>query len=133
MKLRKIRIASLTLVLLTMILIAVIGLGGYSQKASAAEDITVTIDNGTSFTLQDSDGDGYYEINTADGLYAFVAAVNSGKTAINVKLNGSFAVNTSEQMSQSSGQREWALTTKNYTGIFDGNGNTISGLYLANT
>ena len=45
-----------------------------SITASAtAADITVNIDTGASVTLRDADGDDYYDIGTADELYAFAA------------------------------------------------------------
>ena len=40
-----------------------------TASAVAAADITVTIDTGDKVTLQDTDGDYYYEIGTADELY----------------------------------------------------------------
>ena len=49
---------------------------GLDITARAANAQTVTIDTGE-VTLSDSDGDGYYEIGTADELYAFAKLCNS--------------------------------------------------------
>ena len=65
-----------------------------SITAGAAEtDITVAIDTGASVTLRDADGDGYYDIGTADELYAFAAAVNGGNTSIKGELTADIIVN----------------------------------------
>ena len=47
--------------------------------SAAAEDLTVTIHTGAEVTLKDTDGDGFYDIGTADELYAFAEAVNGGE------------------------------------------------------
>ena len=73
----------LTGLLLTVVMIvSLLGAFSLTASAAAADDLTVTIDTGASVTLKDTDGDGYYEIENADGLYAFSAAVNGGNTAI---------------------------------------------------
>ena len=76
-------------VLLTLAMI----IGLLPITASAADNITVTIDIGASITLQDADSDGYYDIGTADELYAFAATVNGGNTSINGELTASITVN----------------------------------------
>ena len=98
------------------------------SAAEAAADITVTIDTGASVTLKDTDSDGYYEIGTADELYAFAAAVNGGNRSANAKLTADISL---------SGQsRPWIpisftqLDSEAYNGIFDGQGHTISNLYF---
>ena len=63
------------------------------SAAEAAADITVTIDTGASVTLRDTDADGFYEIGTADELYAFAAAINLGKYGINGELTADIVVN----------------------------------------
>ena len=63
------------------------------EDLSPAEEITVTIDTGESVTLNDNDNDGYYDIGTADELYAFASIVNNCNTAINVELTTDITVN----------------------------------------
>ena len=62
--------------------------------AAKAANLTVEIDTGDTITLEDTNSDGYYEINTADKLYAFAAAVNAGNTSINGELTANITVNT---------------------------------------
>ena len=64
------------------------------EDLSPAEEITVTIDTGESVTLNDNDNDGYYDIGTADELYAFAAAINAGNTNINVELTANINLNS---------------------------------------
>lgn len=64
-----------------------------AADAAKAEDLTVTVDTGASVTLTDVDSDGYYDIDTADELYAFAAAVNGGNTAINAMLTADVDLN----------------------------------------
>ena len=110
-----------------------------TASAAAAADLTVTIDTGGKVTLKDADGDGYYEISTADELYAFAAAVNGGNRAINGKLTANIVVNqnmlTADGKLNGNGSnfRVWipiGNTTYPYMGAFEGNGNTVSGLYF---
>ncbi len=113
--------------------------------ASAANDITVTIDTGASVTLKDADGDGYYDIGTADELYAFAAAVNGGKKTINVELTADITINenvpTADSELNGSNFRVWTpIGYYNssddelmYSGTFHGNDKTISGLYFNNS
>ncbi len=107
--------------------------------SAAATDTTVTIDTGTSVTLRDADSNGYYEIGTADELYAFAAAVNDGNYAINGELTADITVNENVLTSDGglngnvSNFREWTPIgngDNNYAGIFEGNRNTVSGLYF---
>ena len=119
------------------------GTGGDSAKK--AEDLTLTISDAsgspTSVTLQDTDSDGYYEIGTADELYAFAAAVNGGKTTINGELTSSIEVNKTvldEQgnLSKNVNFRPWTPIGNGdtpYTGIFYGADKTISGLSFNDT
>ncbi len=109
------------------------------RASAAAADLTVTIDTGGKVTLKDADGDGYYEISTADELYAFAAAVNGGNRAINGKLTANIVVNqnmlTADGKLNGNGSnfRVWipiGNTTYPYMGAFEGNGNTVSGLYF---
>ena len=110
-----------------------------AASVAAAADLTVTIDTGGKVTLKDADGDGYYEISTADELYAFAAAVNGGNRAINGELTANIVVNpnvlTADGKLNGNGSnfRVWipiGNTTYPYMGAFEGNGNTVSGLYF---
>ena len=110
--------------------------------SAAAADLTVTIDTGGKVTLKDADGDGYYEISTADELYAFAAAVNGGNRAINGKLTANIVVN--QNMLTSDGDlngdgsdfRAWIpinnSSINGYNGTFDGGEHTVSSLYFNN-
>ena len=111
-------------------------------SAAAAADLIVTIDTGGKVTLKDADGDGYYEISTADELYAFAAAVNGGNRAINGKLTANIVVN--QNMLTSDGDlngdgsdfRAWIpinnSSINGYNGTFDGGEHTVSSLYFNN-
>ena len=133
----KLKIIGLVLALVMMVSL----LGLFSLTASAVAGLVVTIDTGESFTLKDADGDGYYDIGTADALYAFAAAVNGGNTAINGELTANIVVNknvlTADGKLNGDGSNFRAWTpigdgSNRYTGIFNGNGYTISGLYFNN-
>lgn len=45
--------------------------------------------------LRDEDNNGYYDIGTADELYAFAAIVNGSNNIINAELTGNITVNDS--------------------------------------
>lgn len=126
-------------------LLSVIG----STQAWAAEPLTVTIDNGTSVTLSDSNSDGYYEISSADELYAFSQLVNAGGeyVGINAQLTNDIVFNENvlnddgTLHGEGTNLREWApigyfcysssgIVDIYYQGNFDGCGHTISGLYV---
>ena len=138
----------ISLLLSLSMLVALLGAFSLTASAAAAEDISVTIDTGASITLRDTDGDGAYEIGNADELYAFAAAVNGGNTAINGELTANIVVNQNVLKDDGtlngdgSNFRVWTLIgyynseagrKTPYTGIFDGNGYTVSGLYFNNS
>ena len=86
--------------------------------------------------------DGYYEIYNADQLYWFAAKVNGGSTSINGKLMSDIVIN--EKVLNADGTlngdgsnfRVWTPignSSRKYTGTFDGNDKTISGLYFNDT
>ncbi len=85
------------------------------------------------------DGDGYYNIYTADQLYWFVAAFNSGKGKTNnIKIMNDIVVNEGNMTRTTKSAREWVpIGGAGYTisdrfgfyGIIDGCGHTISGLF----
>ncbi|MEF2919713.1 MAG: hypothetical protein U0O22_04495 [Acutalibacteraceae bacterium] len=127
------------IVLLSMLIIfscmpvSVMSASATDTAPNAAPDITVTIDNGESVTLKDADSDSYYEIGTADELYAFAYAVNGGNTSINAKLTENIVVNSVINYWFPTYERVWVpIGNENnpYKGNFDGNGNTISGLFF---
>ncbi len=111
---------------------------GFDFTVSAAADIT---DATTNVTLSDNDGDSCYEIGTADQLYAFANIVNGGNTfVVNAELTADIVVNTGNVAgcngTKASGWKEWTpigdLIFK-YTGKFDGQNHTVSGLYFNNS
>ena len=129
-----------TLLILAIFLFGFVGIA--SVTVSAADDLT---DSLTGITLKDTDSDGYYEIANADQLDAFSSLVNTNPS-INGELTANITYNTGDLSTltgQTSGKREWQPfgwklktdgtkqhTTVGYTGNFNGNGYTISGLYF---
>ena len=108
-----------------------------SASAESASDITVAIDTGAEVTLKDTDADNYYEIGTADELYAFAYAVNAGNYSINGELTANIVVNegTMTAETDSTTVRHWTPIAKGgyhapYKGHFYGADYTISGLYF---
>ena len=74
-----------------------------------------------------------YEISNAGQLYWFAAKVNGGETAINGKLIADIVVNEGTMTAEATGARAWTpIGNRNveYTGAFDGNDKTVSGLYF---
>ena len=106
--------------------------------SAAAEDLTVTIHTGAEVTLKDTDGDGFYDIGTADELYAFAEAVNGGEKFINGELTANITVNEKLLNADGSLNGTSALAWEPigsgdvYYGVFDGNGYTVSGIYMNN-
>ena len=88
--------------------------------------------------------DGYYQIATADQLRQFAEKVNSGNYNINAKLTADIKLNGDNKVLNDDGSlisdpgklKSWTpIGTFNdkFTGTFDGNGKTISGLYYNNS
>ena len=80
--------------------------------------------------------DGYYEIHTADQLYWFADQVNGGSTSINGKLMADIVVNENVLNGEGTEFRAWTPIGNMdhlYAGTFDGNGKSVSGLYLNDT
>ena len=79
-----------------------------------------------------------YQIGTAEELYWFAEQVNSGKTNINAELTDNITINTDvlntdgtlNDDADSFAQWTPIGTSNAYTGTFDGQGYTISGLYV---
>lgn len=81
--------------------------------------------------------DGAYQIANVGNLYWFAAQVNAGNKSYNAVLTKDITVNAgvvSNGALQSGSFRAWTPIGESsataYTGCFDGNGKTISGLYL---
>ncbi len=78
---------------------------------------------------------GVYQISNAGQLYWFAEKVNGGETDANAKLIKNIAVNENvivdgQLTATASELREW-VPINEYAGTFDGNGHTISGLYMS--
>lgn len=94
-------------------------------------------------TQPSTDENGVYQIGTAAELYWFAAQVNGGTTDINAVLTANITVNTgvltdegylnSSNMDNFTSWTPIGNSSKQYTGTFNGNGKTISGLYFNNT
>ena len=87
-------------------------------------------------TTPSQDGDGYYLIGTAAELYGFAELVNNGKETANAKLTADIVVN--ENVLDANGEAntgdfvQWTpIGNVFYSGTFDGQGHTISGLYVS--
>ena len=104
--------------------------------AVRAEQLTVT-------PVQPTNGDGSminpYQLTTPGELYWFADTVNSGNTSVCAVLNNNITVNTGVLQADGSVAKDttnfavWTpigSSTNPYTGLFDGQGYTISGLYL---
>ncbi len=79
---------------------------------------------------------GYYEIYNLSQLYWFAQYVNDGHPSVNGRLMANITANTGDVMaagtySEKTDYLQWIPIAigATYTGIFDGNGYTISGLY----
>ena len=84
----------------------------------------------------------YYEIESAGNLCWFASYVNKGNTSANAKLLKDIVVNKNvldvngKLSTDAGGFLSWTPIgnySKQYTGTFDGNGKTISGLYFNNS
>ena len=90
-------------------------------------------------TTPSQDDDGYYLIGNAAELYGFAGLVNNGNATANAKLTADIVVN--ENVLDANGEAktgdfvQWTPignnTAKAYSGTFDGQGHTISGLYVS--
>ena len=77
--------------------------------------------------------DGVYQIATANDLREFAQRVNGGKTDANTRAELTANIDLSSVCSEEKGT--WTpignIESTAYTGTFDGNGKTISGLYIS--
>lgn len=81
------------------------------------------------------DGD-FYLISTADELRLFASMVNGGQTSINAKLTADIELNNTtgwENWGNTPPANSWTPIDNYFTGTFDGQGHTISGLYVNNS
>jgi len=125
-------------------------------SADAVSALTVRIYTGNAVTLKDKDNNGYYDIGTADELYAFAAIVNGGNTNVNAELKTNIRINEGEfsiekfrgtpkyngnHLYDNYGNKitdvahpiDWipiGSESNKYTGKFNGNNFTISGLFF---
>ena len=84
----------------------------------AGKFYNITLDKNKGYT---DDGQGNYTVTTADGLVNVAELVNGGKTDINITLDTDLDLTG----------KEWTPIgnyEQQYTGTFDGNGKTITGL-----
>lgn len=105
------------------------GVFEFSQTAMGAE-----------ITPQQPIGDGTaenpYQIGSAEELYWFAEQVNSGNNAINAVLIDNITVNTNVLDSRGVNESDFISWTpignsnNKYSGVFDGQGHTVSGLYF---
>ncbi|MEE0266151.1 MAG: GLUG motif-containing protein [Acutalibacteraceae bacterium] len=128
---------TLSVFLCALVVFSCVPISAGAENSTRLPDLTVTIDTGASVTLTDADTDGYYDIGTADELYAFAYAVNSGNTIIHCELTADIVVNTGvldENGNLAEGiYREWTPIGNEdylYAATFNGNNHTISGLYF---
>ncbi len=79
--------------------------------------------------------DGFYLISTADELRLFASMVNGGQTRINGRLTADIELNNTtgwENWGSNAPANSWTPIGDYFTGTFDGQGHTISGLYYVN-
>ncbi len=100
---------------------------------------------GITLTEPQKDGNGVYQIGTAEELYWFAACVNgtdgvTQNTSANAVLTADITVNTGDVAgyngTKATGWKDWTPVgnyDNQYTGTFDGKNHTISGLYFNNT
>ena len=83
--------------------------------------------------------DGYYLITNESELFWFAEAVNNGNTSSNARLMNDITINRKvlnddgSLISDPSSLKSWTpigTSSQPFTGIFDGKGHTISGLYI---
>ena len=105
--------------------------GVISGTPTAADtyNFTVTATNGNgsdskAFTLTVTPTNNYFEISTAEQLYAFANAVNGGNTTANAVLTADITLDSNSTVWTPIGKDNSCI----YNGTFDGQGHTISGL-----
>ena len=94
--------------------------------------------DGETYTKPQKDENGVYLIGSPDELMWFN---KNGKTSDSVKLTADICINEDVNIEDTSKLYQWTPigwyknynTSDKYTGTFDGNGHTISGLYISGT
>ena len=110
--------------------------GGASIPATELEVQTAW--DGRTYTEPQKDENGVYLIGSPDELMWFN---KNGKTSDSVKLTADICINEDVTIEDTSKLYQWTPigwyknynTSDKYTGTFDGNGHTISGLYISGT
>jgi len=126
--------------LLVLVFAIALCLGALCVGASAAEYDQNGFGNDGSYEPA-TQQNGVYQISNAGQLYWFAQQVNSGSTGISAVLTADITINENvlnENGKLNSGTfREWTPIgtdyEKAYTGTFDGDDHTISGLYYSDT
>lgn len=94
------------------------------------------VQNGGSYANElKQNSDGFYLISTADELRLFASMVNGGQTRISAKLTADIELNNTEgweNWGSTPPANSWTPIGDYFTGTFDGQGHTISGLYYVN-
>ena len=118
--------------IMTFVLTVVMVMGALPLDGLVMEVYAATITP----TIPSQDGDGYYLIGTAEELYGFAELVNNGNKTANAKLTADIVVN--ENVLDANGEAntgdfvKWTpIGNVFYSGTFDGQGHTISGLYVS--
>ncbi|WP_317336791.1 GLUG motif-containing protein, partial [uncultured Ruminococcus sp.] len=85
------------------------------------------------FEIEPEQIDGVYQLKTVTDLYWFAEQVNSGNTDLDAVLVNDITVNTGELSESTTDAKVWTPIgnyNNQYTGTFDGQGHTVSGLYF---
>ena len=103
-----------------------------SAAVTASTPKQITEHNYHTFGLTDKTFVGYYAIRTVNDLYGFANMVNGGENTASAVLLQDIVVN--ETVSASGSENVWTPIGNSdeipYLGTFDGNGYTISGIYI---
>ena len=128
---------AVSFLLVVVITISMLAVGTFVTHAATSFTVTInTTGTSRSVTVNDADGDGYYEIYTADELDAFSYRVNysSSYRAICAELMADIVYNEGVMTADSTPEREWipigSSTSIPFRGKFLGNNKSISGLYF---
>ena len=95
------------------------------------------VQNGDGYANElNQNSDGFYLISNADELRLFASMINNGNPGINGRLTADIVLNNTtgwENWSESNAPaNSWTPIGDYFTGTFDGQGHTISGLYYVN-
>ena len=115
--------------------------GTGSPNAAGTETVTLT-EAGAAFELPDTDwynaqgGDGQtsFNISTAAQLAGLAQMVNAGNTFANKTVNLTADIDLAAYLTSSESKRNWIPIGRSgsiyFSGVFDGNNHTVSGLYI---